>query len=332
MTPYQETGTRLCPPAPPALGCAAGSGTAFGTFGELLQGQLPERDGDFLVTLPVDRWSRAVFRADPDRTEPLVRPGHKTKALRLLRLIAGETGRPVCGELTLSSGIPEGKGLASSSADLVATARAVGRALGIAMPPSRIERFLARIEPTDGVLYPGIVAFRHRAVRLHSVLGSLPTMSVVGVDEGGAVDTVEYNSAPKPFRPSQRREYRRLLERLSGAVRSGDVREVGRIATRSALMNQALRYKWSLEPMREICREVGGLGVVVGHSGTAVGVLLENGGPDYGGRVAEAAQACTELAGNATIYRTLGFPDVQRPVCPAPPAGPVPGARAAGLR
>ncbi|MCP9975684.1 hypothetical protein LUX02_19820 [Streptomyces somaliensis] len=169
----QKAGSHPCPP--PGEPGATGVGTAFGTFGELLQGVLPEEDGDFLVTLPVARWTRAAFRLDPDLDDVVVRPVWKRKARRLARMIVEEGApRPVGGELTVHSLIPEGKGLASSSADLVATARAVGQALGLAMPAPRIERFLARIEPTDGVLYPGIVAFHHRSVRLRAVLGSLP--------------------------------------------------------------------------------------------------------------------------------------------------------------
>ncbi|MEU6124005.1 kinase [Streptomyces sp. NPDC047123] len=287
-----------------------GVGTAFGTFGELLQGVLPEEDGDFLVTLPVARWTMATFRPGSASGELEVRPPHKTKALRLARMIADLAPRDAAargGVLTVSSVIPEGKGLASSSADLVATARAVGSALGVAMPPAVIEHLLSRIEPTDGVLYPAIVAFHHRSVRLRSVLGSLPAMAVVGIDEGGSVDTVDFNRVPKPFTPADRRTYADLLARLTRAVRHRDLAEVGRVATRSALMNQPLRHKRALEPLRAVCREVGGLGVAVGHSGTTLGVLLDATDPAYTRRATDAAQACAELGGGVAVYRTLSF-------------------------
>ncbi|MFG2648358.1 kinase [Streptomyces sp. NPDC048436] len=299
-------------PRPSREGSAGtGVGTAFGTFGELLQGVLPEEDGDFLVTLPVARWTMATYRHDPRSREVQVHPAGKTKALQLARTIgklaARKTGAATGGTLHVNSVIPEGKGLASSSADLVATARAVGQALRVEMPPSRIERLLAEIEPTDGVLYPAIVAFHHRSVRLRDVLGTLPVMAVVGIDEGGSVDTVDFNRLPKPFTLADRHEYARLLDRLSCAVRRRDLAEVGRVATRSAQMNQLLRHKWSLEPMREICREVGGLGVAVAHSGTTLGILLDTRDPSYTQRVSEAARACGELAGGVTVYRTLSF-------------------------
>ena len=38
----------------------AGTGMAFGTFGELLQGRLWEEQEEFLVTFPISRYSYAV--------------------------------------------------------------------------------------------------------------------------------------------------------------------------------------------------------------------------------------------------------------------------------
>jgi uncharacterized protein involved in propanediol utilization len=293
-------------PALPRAG-PTGVSSAFGTFGELLQGVLPEADGDFLVTLPVARWTMVRFQETPGCGELAVWPPHKTKALRLIEMIMRDVSTPVGGLLTIGSTLPEGKGLASSSADLVATARAVGNALGEPMPPTRIESYLARIEPTDGVLYPSIVAFHHRSVRLRARLGWLPSMAVVSIDEGGAVDTVDFNRIPKPFTAADKREYAVLLERLGAAVAARDLRAVGRIATRSAQMNQILRYKRNLDAMVALCERVGGLGVVVGHSGTTLGVLLDTSEPECADRLTAAAQACESLAGNVTVFHTLSF-------------------------
>ncbi|MFC7585132.1 hypothetical protein ACFQYP_16355 [Nonomuraea antimicrobica] len=42
-----------------------GRGRCFGTFGELIQGALPPDGRDFLVTIPVARWSYARFAPSP---------------------------------------------------------------------------------------------------------------------------------------------------------------------------------------------------------------------------------------------------------------------------
>src|SRR5690348_2801572 len=123
---------------PREIGETFGSATAFGTFGELLQGALPDGT-DFLVTMPIARWSTARFLLEPSVSDVHVRPAHKTKSRRLVEAMLGRYG--VCGGgfLLLDSDLPEGKGLASSSADLVATARAVGEAIGIVLDPPEIE-------------------------------------------------------------------------------------------------------------------------------------------------------------------------------------------------
>ena len=297
---------------PLATPLAAGPGmvgvsAAFGTFGELLQGCLPERDGDFLVTLPIARWTAATFRAAPSPDgEVRVHPGHKHKARRLARMIVAESAPGLGGVLTVDSTLPEGKGMASSSADLVATARAVANAVGTPMPPKRIEALLRRIEPTDGVLYPGVVAFHHRAVRLRARLGSLPPLSIVAVDEGGMVDTIAFNRIPKPFTAADHREYQRLLDRVTLGLARRDLRAVGEVATRSAVMNQVLRPKRTLDAMIAIGEAYGGLGVVTAHSGTTVGILVDP--ATIGDRLAAIASACCELAGNVTVHRALTFP------------------------
>src|SRR5262245_42359774 len=178
-------------------GCV-GVGTANGTFGELLQGALPgpgEADGEgrFLVTLPIARWSSARFSFRPPGSGLSVSPPSKTKAERLAHALLSELGYPADGSLALHTSIPEGKCLAGSSADLVATARAIMAVVDRTVSARRLGAMLAAIEPTDGVMYPGIVAFDHRLGAHLQTLGRLPALQVVAVDQGGAVDTVAFN-------------------------------------------------------------------------------------------------------------------------------------------
>jgi len=290
--------------APPAG--AVGVSSAFGTFGELLQGQTG--DGvDFLVTLPIARWTTATFRLDPDLPGIRVWPEHKHKAVRLARAMVSVSGYAGGGSLTLDSALPEGKGLSSSSADLVATARAVANALGRALTPAAIERQLRRIEPTDGVMYDGITAFDHRRVRLRARLGALPPLTIVGLDEGGVVDTIAFNRRPKPYDHVWRREYENLLARLTAAVRCVDVAEVGRVATRSAELNQPLQPKRTFEALAAAATRIKALGVVTAHSGSVVGLLLADDDPAYDQKRSAARQACRELAGHCFVDRTLTF-------------------------
>lgn len=289
----------------PALArrCRTGTGSAPGTFGELLQGVLPGSQQHFLVTLPIMRGSTAQFRWDPSGWGVAITPDDRRKAARVAARTLRHLGVAGGGMLTVQSELPVGKGLASSSADLVATVRAVAAATGRRLAPAEVESLLRGIEPSDGGMYPGAVAFYHREVRLREQLGALPPLTVVGVDEGGEVDTVEFNRVLPRVSAADRRGYGRLLATLAGAVRARDTRAIGRVATSSAIRNQAFCRKRQLPELIDICRGVGGLGVAVAHSGTVLGVLLDERDPAYPDRLSAARQACAGL-GAVTVDRS----------------------------
>jgi L-threonine kinase len=309
--PYDLGGATLpLTPLPP--GGATGAGRAPGTFGELLQGALSDPPVDFLVTLPINAGSSASFLLGPEATGlaaagagrgVTVFPPDRAKARALAELLLARHGVAAAGELSLHTDLPLGKGLASSSADLVATARAVGRAVGRCPSPAEIEDLMRSIEPSDGVMHPGTVAFCHREVRLLEPLGPLPGLTIVGVDEGGDVDTIKYNRGPRWFTDGERHEYGRLLDALRRAIPRHDTRTIGAVASRSADMHQRRHPKRLLAEVAGLCRSAGGRGVVAAHSGTMLGVLLDEADPAHPWRLQRVLRACAGL-GATCVYRS----------------------------
>lgn len=280
-----------------------GKGQAFGTFGELLQGV--GKDGkDFLVTLPIDRFSTAHFLSTPYQPRLTVSPSQKYKAEGLATLILEHYHLPSGGILELESNLPVGKGLASSSADLVAVARAIDDCFGLHTPVEQLLCFLRQIEPTDGVMYEGTVAFYHRNVSPYKYLGQLPELAIVGIDEGGEVDTIEFNKKPKVFAQDEKAEYEWLLKKISQAIVEQDLHAIGEVSLRSAILNQKLHKKLFFEQIRAICQQIEGLGVVVAHSGTYLGILLSPQEPHFHSQLHSAFAAMRELAGNVTLFHS----------------------------
>lgn len=281
-----------------------GTGEACGTFGELLQGALADPEVDFLVTLPIEVGSTAGFRYDSGTTEVRVSPGDRQKARTLAQSMLALRGHHGGGDLVLDTALPIGKGMASSSADLVATAWAVGRALGAPPTPGEIEALLRDIEPSDGVMYPGTVAYRHRDVRLLERLGYLPALTIVGVDEGGSVDTITFNRSARWFSDFDRGEYQRLLGIVRTAIPRRDTAAIGAVASRSAVMHQRLHPKRTLPELLRVCRAVGGLGVVAAHSGTMLGVLLDEADPGHPVKLRHTVRACATLSDTTHVFRS----------------------------
>lgn len=288
-------------------GVRTGTGRCFGTFGELLQGAIADRQQEFLVTLPISRYSTARFTVLPGSREIRVFPSHKVKSRRLAEELVDILGGDSGGSLSVQSELPVGKGCASSSADMVATARAIQSALGSSVSRASLARVMSGIEPSDGVMYPGIVSFYHREGVLRRFLGRLPSLTIVGFDEGGQVDTVEFNKRSKPFGRPRQTEYENMLIGIERAVARGDLRSLGRISTRSAVLNQEILPKTHLDLLLDMRQRYGALGVVVAHSGTHLGLLL---GSDSSSRFQNLPAIVTELAQyrfDVYVHRTHDF-------------------------
>jgi uncharacterized protein involved in propanediol utilization len=252
-----------------------GIGRCLGTFGELLQGALPIERREFLVTLPITECSTAEFTAVHGSKGVRVCPPYKEKSRRLaeelMRLYNLEAG----GELRIESELHEGKGFASSSADMVATARAIQSAFSMRIPRHTLAQIMSAIEPSDGVMYEGIVSFHQREGIVHSRLGTLPSLTIVALDEGGRSETTEL-CRDRGFHSARRlAEYERLLLDLERAVQRRHLPSVGDVATRSAVLNQDVVPKEHLELFLDLRARYDALGVVATHSGTCLGLLFD---------------------------------------------------------
>ncbi|MDX0321811.1 hypothetical protein GOC38_30095 [Sinorhizobium meliloti] len=283
-------------------------GLCCGTFGELLQGQLPigslSGDSHFLVTMPIAVFARAHFMPIAGTRSITVYPPHKVKAKRLaenLLMALGGSG----GILLLKSELPEGKGLASSSADLVATARSIACCFKRRVPTKLIEKLMAEIEPSDGVMYPGVVAYQQRACRLISFLGQMPPLAIVGIDEGGTVETVDYDQRRGEISGDYRAEYQHLLDRAQTAIAQGDTATIGAVATASALLHQERFPKKHLDRMLKASAETGALGVIVAHSGTMIGIIVDRIAPDFPQKLQSVVDSVSIIDQSPQIYLTM---------------------------
>jgi len=294
-----QSGSRSDPPI-----WRTGTGVANGTFGELLQGALKNNDEHFLVTLPIQKFSTAVFTPDETLDRITVTPAHKSKSLMLVEKLLDHFGFTIGGLLSIESELPEGKGLASSSADMVAAVRALEAAIGNDIPIALLLATLCTIEPTDGVMYHEFVTFFHRKVELGRRLGFPSRLKVVAIDEGGKVDTIEYNKHNHLFSDEERIEYAELLAGIELAIQANDLERLGQIATRSAILNQRRNPKRHLDRLIAISEETGALGVVVAHSGPCLGLIFSN-EPTSESRIAHARMLLSELSEDVFIVESL---------------------------
>ncbi|PKB70026.1 MAG: hypothetical protein BZY77_02050 [SAR202 cluster bacterium Io17-Chloro-G5] len=247
---------------------------APGVCGELAQGVI---EGiHFLVTCPVDFYSRVKVDIYSDGPGVEAPQDCDKAAAAVRRTLFHLKNAKVRAKLTINNPIPRGKGMASSSADLAAAIAATGLALGEEISPYQIAQIALSIEPTDGIMIPGVALFDHRAGIIRESLGPPPPMEIVALDLGGTVDTVQFNMVDRFQRwqsvDEQTGEALRLLRR---GIEEQDPALVGRGASISAEASQTVLAKPRLAEVKEFAESVGAVGVNVGHSGTIMGVLLD---------------------------------------------------------
>ena len=267
--------------------------------GELVEGVL---DGTpFLVTAPISMYAVATVS---DQFTGVHGLGEKAQeALRRTLAYIGKDSLPF--GIRLDSGIPQGKGMASSSADIAAVSYAAARALGRELTGREIMDIAIAIEPSDGIAFAGLSHVSHTTGELFGQYSNVPLLAVSIFDVGGTVDTIAYYQS-KGNRGSQDAAYRQMLTTVGQAFRTeGDRQEMllGQAATASARLNQEHLEKPQLDAFIQSSQKKGALGVLVAHSGTVVGALWasELGASDVERRTQELA---AEFDGNYSYMQT----------------------------
>ena len=280
------------------------AGRSFASFGEVVQGR--RRDGeDFLITMPVDLWShcRVHWSAcdGPSRVDAeLVKARRIAEAL--LRLLGLQTGVRL--RIRLTRQIPIGKGLSSSTADMLAVLRGCQALFGVALSERCISRLFSRIEPHDALHYPTSVAYNHRRGHLLAHFGYTPDYRILAVDAGGRVCTQTYN-AGLTFRPELLCAYDALYQEAAAAFAARDDAAIARCATRSTALHVQRTGNTFLGRLLAWADAMDVLGLLGTHSGTCGGLLLPGDADDA---TLERLAAAVAHLGTTFHARTLRLP------------------------
>jgi uncharacterized protein involved in propanediol utilization len=251
-------------------------------LGECVQGRLRDR-GHFLITSPVNVFSWAEFTPDLSLGRVVVDPPERTKSLAAVTAYLTAAGYPASGVLKVFTPVRPGLGFGTSTADITASLRAAAAAWGEVVTPEVISGIATGIEPTDGSMYPGSVAFDHRRGLLLEHMGPLPPFYALVVCGEGEVDTVAFDHHRRDFQYSREdeRELRIAWDMVRYAARKRDVSVLASAATISARINELLLPKPFFKEMHEFMELTGLEGLIVGHSGTLLAFLFDPHGPGF---------------------------------------------------
>lgn len=246
-----------------------------GCCGELVEGILGEYD--YLVSCPVNMASLVTVSLEPGRGKISVPPG-KEKTRRAVEATLRYLGRHQLGaRVEVSSSLPPGKGMGSSSADVCAAIVATALACGRELDQAEVARLAVAVEPTNSTFLPGLALFDHLQARFWQPLGQPPAMAILAVDCGGEVDTIAFNRRPdlRALRRQNEPLTTRALRLLALGLKQGNPRLVARGATLSAWANQRILPLPLFRPLVRWALARGAWGVNVAHSGTVIGLFFD---------------------------------------------------------
>ena len=254
---------------------------APGTCGEFLQGSI---DGQsFLVTCPINRYSYALSNViQPFSKEFCALQPKSAQARKLVQeLVQQKNKNQICPPVYVRSDILQGKGMASSSADISVTAMATALAMDYDLSLKELEQICLSVEPTDASFYQGVTQFDYIKGTISKPLGMCPPLKILVFDESGSIDTVSFNKQADLQNKILEKEsiIQESFDLFKQGLITHDIKLIGQAATLSAFGNQRILYKPNLYDFHDVGNSYNSVGTIIAHSGTIMGLLFP---VDYG--------------------------------------------------
>ncbi|MBI1878734.1 MAG: hypothetical protein HYR94_11010 [Chloroflexi bacterium] len=251
--------------------------TVPGTCGELIQGWLDDWAEPALVSCPIALYSQVTVELQPEprRIQILNGSSHHSKTYQAARRVLDYVGRPNVGtRISLTSQLLPGRGMASSTADVIGVMAGLALALRQSLAVAELARLACQIEPSDSTMFAGLALLAYRGNARFCELGMPPLLPMLMLDPGFTVDTLAYNAqlnlaAVRQLAPTTQA----ALELLSHGLQHTDPTTIGAAATLSAESYQTVSYSPLLERAKQWAGATGALGLVRAHSGSVVGLL-----------------------------------------------------------
>ncbi|PIL21574.1 hypothetical protein P775_03645 [Puniceibacterium antarcticum] len=179
--------------------------------------------------------------------------------------------------IDIESNIPSGIGMGSSTADIVATLRAMDQAYGQHTELEDLVGLVLQVEKAcdSTMLDHRVRLFAQRDGKVLENFGCrLPPLYVLGFNMMPGEVFKTDDMPPANYSREELARFDQLLSMLRIAVHAGDCRKIAEIATESALINERKYPKRNFGYLMDIRTALNAAGVCVSHSGTIAGLIF----------------------------------------------------------
>lgn len=240
--------------------------------GELIQGWI--LGSEKLVSCPVDWYSTVEVETGVPRKDE--RPLSRAMVDQLLAHWGYPPALSQQIRITLHSTIPVAKGMASSTADIAATAVATAHHLGHLLDEPTLSRLCVALEPTDSTLFRQLTLFDHNTAATQIACPPPPALDLLVLESPLTLRTTDYHQLPREAGLLANASRLQLAwEKVQQACHCGSPQLLGEAATISAIASQQLLPKPGFDALLQLVESAGLYGLNVAHSGSVVGLLLD---------------------------------------------------------
>lgn len=240
--------------------------------GEIIQGWI--LGSEKLVSCPVNWYSEVEITTGaplPDE-RPLVR------AMVKQVLAFWQLPDALSNEIRIDcrSTIPVAKGMASSTADIAATAVATSRHFGFTLDDVSLSQLCVTLEPTDSTVFRSLTLFDHNTAQTRISCEHLPALDVLLLESPLTLRTEDYHRLPRQTAlMSSADALDSAWRKVQRACLTSDPALLGEAASQSAIASQTLLPKPGFNALMTIVEQCDLYGLNVAHSGSVVGLFLD---------------------------------------------------------
>ncbi|XTZ39855.1 L-threonine kinase [Salmonella enterica] len=241
--------------------------------GEIIQGWV--LGGEKLISCPVEWYScvEATFAT------PIARERPKMRAMVNMLLAYWQLPADLTQAIRIEyySTIPVAKGMASSTADIAATAVATARLLELPLKQTELARLCVALEPTDSTIFSQLTLFDHITADTQIACEGLPSLELLLLESPQTLTTAAYHRmARRQELVSNSDTLDRAWKQVQRACALNDAGLLGEAATISAIASQTLLPKPEFHRLLDLVERYDLYGINVAHSGSVVGLMLNS--------------------------------------------------------
>ena len=243
-----------------------------GSCGELIQGWI--LGSEKLISCPIDWYSTVEVRDGA----PLPNERPLTRAMVEALLIHFGYSRAISATLRIEvhSTLPIAKGMASSTADIAATAVATARYFDKTLSEQALAQLCVNLEPTDSTPFRQLTLFDHNQGHAQTAGLQQPQLDILVLESPHTLQTADYHRLDRHAALlTGAPQLEQAWQKTRQACETGCATLLGEAATLSAIASQLILPKPGFQRVLDIVARFSLYGVSIAHSGSVMGLMLD---------------------------------------------------------